>query len=121
MTQIINNLFEISDRYDALFVDLWGCVHDGVKALPDAVTALQAYRNGGGKVVLVTNSPRPRDGVIKQLAHFGVPDDAWDDIATSGDSARTAMYRGMVGTQVWHLGPPTDKHFFDPSDVLDDP
>ena len=40
MTQIINNLFEISDRYDALFVDLWGCVHDGVKALPDAVTAL---------------------------------------------------------------------------------
>ena len=121
MTQIINNLFEISDRYDALFVDLWGCVHDGVKALPDAVTALQAYRNGGGKVVLVTNSPRPRDGVLKQLAHFGVPDDAWDDIATSGDSARTAMYRGMVGTQVWHLGPPTDKHFFDPSDVLDDP
>ncbi|BDY16725.1 hypothetical protein Sulfitobl28_26950 [Sulfitobacter pontiacus] len=59
MTQIINNLFEISDRYDALFVDLWGCVHDGVKALPDAVTALQAYRNGGGKVVLVTNSPAP--------------------------------------------------------------
>ena len=72
-------------------------------------------------MVLVTNSPRPRDGVLKQLAHFGVPDDAWDDIATSGDSARTAMYRGMVGTQVWHLGPPTDKHFFDPSDVLDDP
>lgn len=59
MTQIINNLFEISDRYDALFVDLWGCVHDGVKALPDAVTALQAYRNGGGKVVLVTNLPPP--------------------------------------------------------------
>ncbi len=121
MTRIINNLFEISDRYEALFVDLWGCVHDGVKALPDAVTALQAYRKGGGKVILVTNSPRPRDGVIKQLVHFGVPDDAWDDIATSGDSARSAMYLGMVGNKVWHLGPPSDKHFFDPIDILNDP
>ena len=65
MTQIINNLFEISDRYDALFVDLWGCVHDGVKALPDAVTALQAYRNGGGKVpweVLPADEFNPNTG-----------------------------------------------------------
>lgn len=121
MTQIINNLFEISDRYEALFVDLWGCVHDGVKALPDAVTALQAYRKGGGKVVLVTNSPRPRAGVVKQLGHFGVPDDAWDDIATSGDSARSAMYRGTVGSNIWHLGPPSDKSFFDPIDILENP
>lgn len=121
MTQIINNLFEISDRYEALFVDLWGCVHDGVKALPDAVTALQAYRKNGGKVILVTNSPRPRDGVLKQLEHFGVPQDAWDDVATSGDSARAAMFRGMVGTDIWHLGPPTDKRFFDQMAILDDP
>jgi HAD superfamily hydrolase (TIGR01459 family) len=121
MTQIINNLFEISDRYEALFVDLWGCVHDGVKALPDAVTALQAYRKGGGKVILVTNSPRPRTGVKKQLTHFGVPDDAWDDIATSGDSARSAMYRGIVGNKVWHLGPPSDKSFFDPIAIIEDP
>lgn len=121
MTQIINNLFEVSDKYAALFVDLWGCVHDGVKALPDAVTALQAYRKGGGKVVLVTNSPRPRAGVEKQLVHFGVPEDAWDVIATSGDSARTAMFRGTVGTKVWHLGPPSDKRFFDPINILEDP
>ncbi len=48
MTQIISALSEISDRYDALFVDLWGCVHNGVHALPDAVAALQTYRKGGG-------------------------------------------------------------------------
>ena len=41
MSQIITNLSEISARYDALFVDLWGCVHNGVAALPDAVKALQ--------------------------------------------------------------------------------
>jgi HAD superfamily hydrolase (TIGR01459 family) len=121
VTQIVSALSEISAPYDALFVDLWGCVHNGVAALPEAVGALQAYRKTGGKVVLVTNSPRPRAGVTKQLVQFGVPDDAWDTIATSGDSARSAMYRGTVGTQVWHIGPPTDLKFFEPPAIVEDP
>jgi len=121
MTQIISGLSEISAQYDALFVDLWGCVHNGVAALPEAVASLQAYRKSGGKVVLVTNSPRPRAGVEKQLTHFGVPDDAWDTIATSGDSARSAMYRGTVGVNVWHIGPPTDLKFFEPPNIVEDP
>ncbi|WP_295313209.1 TIGR01459 family HAD-type hydrolase [Roseobacter sp.] len=121
MTRIISSLSEVSAQYDALFVDLWGCVHNGVRALPGAVSALQEYRAGGGKVVLVTNSPRPRAGVRKQLLHFEVPDDAWDTIATSGDSARSAMFRGAVGEKVWHIGPPTDLKFFEPLKLLEDP
>ena len=77
MTQIIQSLADISDRYDAMFVDLWGCVHNGVHALPEAVSALQSYRAKGGVVVLVTNSPKPRAGVETQIRdHFGVPNDA---------------------------------------------
>jgi len=121
MTRIVNALTEVSAGYDALFVDLWGCVHNGVAAMPAAVSALQDYRKTGGKVVLVTNSPRPRAGVFKQLNHFGVPEDAYDAIATSGDSARSAMYRGVVGEAVWHLGPVTDSRFFDPLEIVDNP
>lgn len=121
MSRIITALSDISTNYDALFVDLWGCVHNGVAAIPSAVTALQDYRKTGGIVVLVTNSPRPRAGVAKQLVHFGVPEDAYDAIATSGDSARSAMYRGVVGNSVWHYGPVTDSRFFDPLDILDNP
>ncbi|MFO7771826.1 MAG: TIGR01459 family HAD-type hydrolase [Roseovarius gahaiensis] len=121
MTQIIQSLSEISSRYDALFVDLWGCVHDGVRALPEAVTALQAYRDAGGVVVLVTNSPRPRLGVEQQLETFGVPRDCWDTIATSGDSARAAMFRGMVGKSVYFIGEDRDMTFFEPLEIIDDP
>ncbi|MGC3938212.1 TIGR01459 family HAD-type hydrolase [Roseobacter sp. EG26] len=121
MTRIIKNLTDIASQYDALFVDLWGCVHNGVAALPEAVAALQAYRATGGKVVLVTNSPRPRAGVEKQLVTFGVPDDSWDTIATSGDSARSAMFRGIVGERVWHIGYPGDERFFEPIGVVEDP
>ena len=121
MTRLIHALSEISDAYDALFVDLWGCVHDGVRALPDACAALVAYRATGGTVVLVTNSPRPRGDVERQLRHFGVPDAAWDTIATSGDSARAAMFRGVVGRRVWFVGQPQEGLFFEPIKVVDNP
>lgn len=121
MTQIIQSLDEIQSRYPVMFVDLWGCVHDGVRALPDAVAALQAYRKTGGVVVLVTNSPKPRAGVRSQLTRFGVPDDAWDTIASSGDSARAAMFQGVVGEKVWFMGAEHDVEFFEPMEVIDNP
>ena len=121
MTRIIIALSEISNRYDALFVDLWGCVHDGVRAMPDAVAALQAYRATGGTVILVTNAPRARDSVARQLDGFGVPSDAWDSIATSGDSARAAMFRGVVGRKIWFIGQAHDESFFAPLEIIDDP
>ena len=121
MTQIIPSLAAISEQYEALFVDLWGCVHNGITALPEAVAALQSHRAHGGTVVLVTNSPRPRVGVEAQLKHFGVPDDAWDSIATSGDSARAAMFQSVVGKRVYFIGLPHDLPFFDPIHVVSNP
>ena len=122
MTRIIPALSEISAQYDALFVDLWGCVHDGVTAYPEAIAALQAYRKSGGIVILVTNSPKPREGVAAQLGQFGVPADAYDSIASSGDSARSAMFCGMVGEKVYFMGEWTrDSGFFDPIEIINDP
>lgn len=122
MTQIINSLSEISQNYDALFVDLWGCVHNGITAYPEAVAALQAYRQSGGIVVLLTNSPKPRLGVQGQLGEFGVPEDAWDTIATSGDSARAAMFSGAVGDKVLFMGEwERDEGFFEPLALIDSP
>ena len=111
----------MSDRYDALFVDLWGCVHNGVKAYTSANDSLKKYRAKGGKVVLVTNSPRPRSGVEKQLIKFGVDPKAWDLIATSGDSARMAMFQGAVGNKIYFIGTPYEESFFEPLNVVKNP
>ena len=119
MTRLIQNLSDISTNYDALFVDLWGCMHNGITAYPDAVKAMQDYRTGGGKVVFVTNSPRPWRSVAQQLEGFGVPKDSYDAIATSGDSARAAMYLGAVGNKVFHIGTPEEVDvFFAPMDLI---
>ncbi|APG47761.1 TIGR01459 family HAD-type hydrolase [Phaeobacter porticola] len=122
MTQIISSLAEVSNQYKALFVDLWGCVHNGITAYPEAVSALQEYRATGGIVVLLTNSPKPRAGVADQLGDFGVPTDAYDTIATSGDSARAAMFSGAVGRKVYFIGEwERDAGFFEPLKMIQDP
>ena len=120
MTRVIHALSEVSPDYDALFCDVWGCIHDGLRPFPEAMAALGAYRAEGGVVILLTNSPRPRAGVERQLAAIGVPEDAYDAVATSGDSARAAMFRGIVGRRVHHIGPPQDEGFFEPMEVVED-
>ncbi len=112
MSEILNSLAEIQGRYDAVFCDLWGCLHNGKVAFPAAVAALQAFRAAGGTVVLLTNSPRPAASVITQIAGFGVPRDAWDIVVTSGDAAQMGMLSGGVGRRVHHIGAPKDEVFF---------
>ncbi len=119
--RIIESLDEIALQYDTLFCDLWGCVHDGEKPLPEAVAALQRFRAGGGRVIMITNAPRQRASVVAQLDGMGLPRDTWDDVATSGDAARMAMYRGAVGQKVWFLGEPRDEVFFEPIELVGDP
>jgi HAD superfamily hydrolase (TIGR01459 family) len=112
MTEIIRSLADLTGRYDAVFCDLWGCLHNGKAAYPAAIAALQGFRATGGKVVLLTNAPRPKSSVINQLDGLGVPRDAYDLVVTSGDAAQMGMLSGAVGRKVHHIGAPKDEVFF---------
>lgn len=120
-TRIIESLAQIGSAYDALFCDIWGVVHNGVAPFAAAVAALQSHRAGGGKVILVTNAPRPRADIEAQLKALGVPDDAWDAVATSGDSTRVALFSGIIGQKVFFMGEPRDLTVLDPMRLLEDP
>ena len=121
MTRIIDNFAEISSFYDAAFVDLWGCMHNGITAYDEAVAACRAFRAEGGKVILLTNAPRPRASIAEQLKRFNVPEDCWDSIASSGDSARLALFSGAVGSRVYFIGEERDLPFFEPLKMVDTP
>jgi len=118
MTEIIVNLGQVAARYDAVFCDLWGCLHDGKQPFPAAVAALQGFRATGGKVLLLTNAPRPKSSIVKQLDGMGVPRDAWDEVVSSGDAAQYALITGAVGRRVYHIGADKDEPFF--TDFADD-
>ncbi len=119
MTSVIESLDEISHRYRAVFCDLWGCLHDGCRPFDPAVRALRAFRDGGGFVLLLTNAPRPRSSVIGQLEAVGVPNDIYQEISSSGDSARQTLASGRFGSAVYHIGPDRDRTFFIPEETDD--
>jgi len=85
--QIIANAGPLLERYDALFCDVWGVVHNGREAYAEAGAALARFRANGGTVVLVSNAPVPADGVERVLERTGVRRDAWDAVVSSGDIA----------------------------------
>lgn len=113
--ETVASLAELSDRYAALLCDVWGVLHNGVAAFPDAVASLTAARQRGLAVVLVTNSPRPHPGVEAQIRGLGVPDAAWDRIVTSGDVTRELIAEGP--RRIFHIGPERDHPIFDGLDV----
>ncbi len=90
--------------YPVWLCDVWGVVHDGRKVYPLAAEALINHRNAGGCVVLITNAPRPSPVIIPQMRAFGVPDDSYDAIVSSGDVTRELVKR-LAGSNVFHLGP----------------
>jgi HAD superfamily hydrolase (TIGR01459 family) len=112
MTEIIRSLDEIDPGYRVLYCDLWGCLHDGVRAFPGAVAALEGFRGRGGVVILLTNSPRPSGDVARQLVALATPPECWDAIVSSGDAAQAALAAGQFGRRVYHIGPARDLVFF---------
>jgi HAD superfamily hydrolase (TIGR01459 family) len=103
----------LAGDYDVALCDVWGVVHNGVVAAPEACDALTRFRERGGTVVLITNAPRPGERVARTiLDRLGVPSAAYDGIISSGDVTR-ALIAARAGARIFHIGPERDLPLFD--------
>ncbi|MEL6436940.1 MAG: TIGR01459 family HAD-type hydrolase [Pseudomonadota bacterium] len=113
--QFVQSADGVFSDYHVILCDVWGVLHNGRQAWPGASAALTAARAAGKTVILITNSPRPHAGVRIQLGEFGVPDDAYDAIATSGDVTRALI--SEAPRRQFHLGPDRDYPLFEGLDI----
>lgn len=113
---VLDSIAPLAPTADVWFLDIWGVLHNGVRPFAGCVEACRTFRNAGGKVILVSNSPRPREGVVAQLTAIGVDPAAYDEAITSGDVSR-ALIAAYAGRSVWHLGPERDRPIFSGIDV----
>jgi HAD superfamily hydrolase (TIGR01459 family) len=115
MVKLLTNLSDIAPGYDALICDVWGVVHNGVTAFAPACAALKTFREKHGRVILLSNAPRPPSDIEGQFERFGVPLDCYDTIVTSGGAAREDLARraGLGGLRLMHLGPERDKGVYE--------
>src|SRR5262250_1698290 len=102
--EIIASAGPLLSRYDAVFCDVWGVMHNGRQAYAEAGDALARFRAGGGTVILVSNAPVPASGVERVLEKTGVRRDAWDAIVSSGDIALSHIAEQGYGRMHW-VGP----------------
>jgi HAD superfamily hydrolase (TIGR01459 family) len=114
--ELLDRAGDIVLRYSAILCDVWGVLHNGVDVYHEAATALQAYRGHGGRVILLSNSPRPWSSVRDQLDDLRAPRDAYDAIVTSGDATRSALQR-RAGARIFHLGPERDRSLTEDLDL----
>jgi HAD superfamily hydrolase (TIGR01459 family) len=110
---IIANAGPLLGRYDVVFCDVWGVIHDGHTAYATAGDALARFRARGGTVILVSNAPFPGDRVATVIDGKGVRRDAWDAIVSSGDIAlRHVAEKGYA--RFYCIGPePRDRALFE--------
>jgi HAD superfamily hydrolase (TIGR01459 family) len=104
----VSGLSALAANYRFLLCDIWGVVHNGVAAFPEATGALARFRAGGGRVVLLSNAPRQSAIVVRQLAKLGVPADAYDSVLTSGDVTRSKL-AAHPGEKVYFIGAARDR------------
>lgn len=117
---VLSGLGNIASDYDAVICDVWGVLHDGTRVYPAAAEALKNFHEKHGKVVLLSNAPRPPADTARQLAGMGMPEGCYDAIVTSGGASRDDLTaRSAKGTvKLLHIGPERDKPIYNGLDVV---
>ena len=105
--RFVERLRDLVDGVEVVLSDIWGVVHNGLEAFPEACEALHNFRKQGGTVILITNAPRPADSVQRQLRKLGIADETYDAIVSSGDLTRHFV-ADHPGRKMFWIGPERD-------------
>ncbi len=102
--ELLSGLSAVPGQYDALFCDIWGVIHNGRQHFPPAYEALKRFKAECGPVILISNSPRPNDSLIAQLASLGIMDDGFSAVISSGDATREYLRKFAPTGPAWRIG-----------------
>lgn len=82
----VRGLAEIAGFYDGFILDVWGVLHDGIRALPDTVETLEELKHAKRTVWLLSNAPRRVFQLVETLEGMGIRQDLYDGVVTSGEA-----------------------------------
>ncbi|WP_084044675.1 HAD superfamily hydrolase (TIGR01459 family) (plasmid) [Ensifer sp. WSM1721] len=125
VSTMIDGLSEVADQYRGVIVDLWGVLHDGEVAFPDAISALDALRSNGLAICLLSNAPRRARQVAERLTSMGLGPSKYNHLLTSGEFVYEALentpdqWHAALGRRYFHLGPSDLRGLLSGSDRLE--
>jgi HAD superfamily hydrolase (TIGR01459 family) len=103
-------LAAVARTYDGFIIDLWGTVHDGVRAYDAAIDVLSRLRAQPAPVCLLSNAARSIAAIAGKLAGMGIDRGCYDHLVSSGEATIEALRRrdaghGAPGETYYFLGP----------------
>src|ERR1700720_2265130 len=105
--RFVEKLRDLVGGVDVVLSDIWGVVHNGLVAFPEACEALHSFRAQGGTVILITNAPRPADSLQRQLRKLGIAAATYGAIVSSADLSRHFV-DDHPGRKMFWIGPGRD-------------
>jgi len=112
----IQNLSEIHSKYECFFIDLWGVVHNGVSLFENVQDTLKILKKANKSIFFLTNAPRRSSVIKKQLLQFGLSNELYDDVVSSGEITWQKL-KDKKGLKCFLIGPPRDFHLVEGLDV----
>ncbi len=91
VAQLLDGLSAVAARYDAYLLDQFGVLHDGTNVYPGVLDCLEALKEAGKRVVILSNSGTRREANRKRLARLGIPPELYEDFVTSGEVTRAYL------------------------------
>jgi len=105
----IQNLSEIQSKYECFFIDLWGVIHNGVSLFQNVKETLKNLKKEDKSIFFLTNAPRRSSVIKKQLSEFGLSNELYDDVVSSGEITWQKL-KGKKDLKCFLIGPPRDFH-----------
>ncbi|MDE0305994.1 MAG: TIGR01459 family HAD-type hydrolase [Albidovulum sp.] len=87
MTQLIDSLNAVIDKFDVAVLDQWGVLHRGAGAFPPAVQAVARLARKGKRTVVLTNSGKRAEVNRKRIESLGFPKGSINHVVSSGEVA----------------------------------
>lgn len=121
---IVPGLRVLAPHYDALILDLWGVLHDGVRPYPWVIPCLERLRDAGKKLCVLSNAPRRVGRIAAHMAAMGLSPGLIDTIYSSGEATFealtgrfSAMPAGVSGGRCLHIGATDDAQLVFATDI----
>ncbi len=105
---------EITSNYEYFVFDVWGVIHDGVHAYPNATQTIIDLKREGKKICFLSNAPRRAFKVAEVLKKYGIEQNYYDFILTSGEATFIDLEKNQknnfknFGKKYFYIGPEKD-------------
>jgi len=120
---LIDGIGALAASYQAMIIDLWGVIHDGVTLYPGVADTLRALSDAGMPYAMLTNAPRRAATIRRSMERMGLAGELMEHIMASGEATflglkdRCDAWYDGTGQRCLHIGPARDKGLFKGLDI----